>query len=68
MTDFSNDDAVERFQRTLDTNGIAEELQRTGIESGDIVHIGDFELVWGDEEGLVGATQDRTRPSRARRS
>lgn len=67
MTDFSNDDAVERFQRTLDTNGIAEELQRTGIESGDIVHIGDFELVWGDEEGLVGAAQTRTRPSRARR-
>ncbi len=67
MTDFSNEDAVERFQRTLDTNGIAEELERSGIQAGDVVHIGDVELVWGEEEGLIGGTEGRTRPSQSRR-
>jgi GTP-binding protein len=52
MTDFSRDEAVERFQRLLESSGISEELGRLGVESGDVVHIADFELVWGDQEEL----------------
>ena len=52
MTDFSRDEAVERFQRLLESSGISEELGRLGVESGDVVHIADIELVWGDQEEL----------------
>ena len=53
MTDFSRDEAVERFQRLLESSGISKELERLGVEAGDVVHIADFELVWGDQEELV---------------
>jgi GTPase len=52
MTDFSRDEAVERFQRLLESSGISGELGRLGVESGDVVHIADIELVWGDQEEL----------------
>jgi hypothetical protein len=52
MTDFSRDEGVERFQRLLESSGISDELGRLGIESGDVVHIADVELVWGDQEEL----------------
>ena len=52
MTDFSNDEAVERFQRYLESSGISKELDRLGIESGDVVHIADFELVWDEQDEL----------------
>ena len=52
MTDFSRDEAVERFQRLLESSGISDELGRLGVESGDVVHIADLELVWGDQEDL----------------
>jgi GTP-binding protein len=52
MTDFSRDEAVERFQRLLESSGISEELGRLGVEAGDVVHIADIELVWGDQEEL----------------
>jgi GTP-binding protein len=53
MTDFANEEAVARFQRTLDSSGIAEELSRLGVETGDVVHIADFELIWGDLDELA---------------
>ena len=52
MTDFSRDEAVERFQRLLESSGISDELGRLGVESGDVVHIAGLELVWGDQEEL----------------
>jgi GTP-binding protein len=52
MTDFSRDEAVERFQRLLESSGISNELERLGVEAGDVVHIADIELVWGDQEEL----------------
>ncbi len=52
MTDFENEEASDRFQRILETSGIARELGRLGIEDGDVVHIADRELVWGDQEDL----------------
>jgi GTP-binding protein len=46
MTVWNLDEAVRRFQRTLDRLGIAEALEEAGVEPGDTVHIGDQELVW----------------------
>jgi GTP-binding protein len=50
MTNFENEEAVERFQRRLEATGISAELTRQGIEDGDVVHIGNFELVWGEQD------------------
>ena len=61
MTDFSREEAVERFQRLLESSGISEELGRLGIESGDVVHIADIELVWGDQEELQPSQPSRRR-------
>jgi GTPase len=59
MTDFSREEAVERFQRLLESSGISDELGRLGIESGDVVHIADIELVWGDQEDLQPVESNR---------
>jgi GTP-binding protein len=47
MTRWDLDDAVMAFQRTLQRSGIGPELERMGIEPGDMVYIGDYELEWG---------------------
>lgn len=57
MTDFANEEAAERFQKVLDAAGIARRLAELGIQDGDVVHLGEFELVWGEQEGEA----DRTR-------
>jgi GTP-binding protein len=59
MTDFSREESVERFQRLLEASGISDELGRLGIESGDVVHIADIELVWGDQEDLQPVEANR---------
>ena len=50
---------MERFQRLLESSGISDELGRLGIESGDVVHIADVELVWGDQEDLQPVESNR---------
>ncbi len=42
------DDAVFQFQRYLDRSGVGPELERLGIQPGDMVYIGDYELEWGE--------------------
>lgn len=49
MTNFDQWESAERFQRVLDRAGISDELNKMGIEEGDTVQIGDFEMTWGDE-------------------
>lgn len=49
MTNFDQWESVERFQHVLDRAGISDELNKMGIEEGDTVQIGDFEMTWGDE-------------------
>ena len=66
MTDFSRDEAVERFQRLLESSGISAELGRLGIEAGDVVHIADLELVWGDQEELQPIESNRRKKGNRR--
>lgn len=49
QTDFENEESAERFQRDLERMGIARELRRAGVQTGDAVAIGTLELEWGDE-------------------
>lgn len=54
MTDFSNEEAAERFQRILEGSGVSARLESLGIQPGDVVHIADTELIW-DEAALEAA-------------
>jgi GTP-binding protein len=48
MTRWELDEAVVRFQQTLDKSGITRELEQAGVQIGDTVFIGEVELEWGD--------------------
>ena len=48
MTYWEYDDSIRRFQRILVTLGIDDALRKAGVQEGDTVHIGDFELEWQD--------------------
>lgn len=50
MTNFSQWESAERFQRVLDRAGILDELGKRGVQDGDTVRIGDFEMTWGEDD------------------
>jgi GTPase len=48
MTYWEEFQSIRRFQRIMEMLGIDAALRKAGIENGDTVHIGDFELEWQD--------------------
>ena len=48
MTYWDYDEAVARFQKTLDALGITRALEEAGVNAGDTVYIGDYELEWSE--------------------
>ena len=48
MTYWQHDGSVRRFQKIMQTLGIEEALRKAGVQEGDTVAIGDFELEWQD--------------------
>ncbi len=48
MTYWDYEEAVLRFQRILETLGVSDALVKAGVQVGDTVYIGDFELEWTD--------------------
>jgi GTP-binding protein len=48
MTYWEFDQSVRRFQRILGALGIEEALRKAGVQPGDTVFIGEFELEWAD--------------------
>jgi GTP-binding protein len=48
MTYWDYDQAVNRFQRILETMGITAALEEAGVRPGDTVYIGEHELEWSD--------------------
>ncbi|MDW8299956.1 MAG: GTPase ObgE [Anaerolineae bacterium] len=48
MTYWEFDESVARFQRILETLGITKALEEAGVQVGDTVFIGDYELEWGE--------------------
>jgi GTP-binding protein len=48
MTYWQHDGSVRRFQKIMGTLGIDEALRQAGIQEGDSVAIGEFELEWQD--------------------
>ncbi len=50
MTVWNLDEAVYRFQRTLEHLGVTEALREAGVQPGDTVRIGKRELEWKEDE------------------
>jgi GTP-binding protein len=48
MTYWELDESVNRFQKILAVTGITKALEEAGVQVGDTVHIGSFELEWSD--------------------
>ncbi|QGU00032.1 GTP-binding protein Obg [Candidatus Syntrophocurvum alkaliphilum] len=48
ITNFDNDEAVKRFQRTIDTMGLEDALKDKGIQEGDVVIIGNIEFEYSE--------------------
>jgi GTP-binding protein len=48
MTYWEYDDSIRRFQRILESLGVDEALRKKGIQNGETVIIGDYELEWQD--------------------
>jgi GTP-binding protein len=48
MTYWDYEEAVLRFQDILQTLGVSKSLEDAGVQVGDTVYIGDFELEWSD--------------------
>ena len=49
MTYFEFDETLIRFQQILEASGIAKALNKAGVKAGDMVHIGNEALEWGEE-------------------
>jgi GTP-binding protein len=48
MTYWDSEEAILRFQNILETLGISAALEKAGVQVGDTVYIGDYELEWTD--------------------
>jgi GTP-binding protein len=48
MTHWDYTDAVLRFQRILETLGVSKALVEAGVQVGDTVYIGEYELEWSE--------------------
>ncbi len=48
MTYWDHDEAVLRFQHILETLGVSDSLESAGVQPGDTVYIGDYELEWSE--------------------
>jgi GTPase len=48
MTFWEHDGSVRRFQKIMETLGVEAALRKAGVQNGDTVTIGDFELDWQD--------------------
>jgi GTP-binding protein len=49
MTYWDYEEAVDRFQRILETLGISKALEDAGVKTGDTVFIGKYELEWSED-------------------
>lgn len=48
MTYWEYDESIRRFQRILQALGIEDALRKAGVQEGDTVMIGEYELEWSD--------------------
>ncbi|HAF62757.1 MAG TPA: GTPase ObgE [Anaerolineaceae bacterium] len=49
MTYWDNFESIRRFQRILQALGITDALREIGVDEGDVVQIGSYELEWSEQ-------------------
>jgi GTP-binding protein len=59
MTRWDLDEAVNRFQKTLERMGVSQALEEAGVQDDDVVYIGEAELVWGEQGTQMNADEHR---------
>jgi GTP-binding protein len=50
MTDFGNEEAVEKLKNIFDRLGLSEEFRQRGVQNGDIVFVGKEEFTYQEDE------------------
>jgi Obg family GTPase CgtA-like protein len=63
MTEMDNDEGLDRLQDLLRLFGVSKALEQAGVTDGDVVFIGDHELVWGNAVEIP-TSRRRTRKER----
>ena len=53
MTFWEHDGSVRRFQKMMEALGVDEALRKAGIQEGETVAVGDFELEWQESMAPV---------------
>jgi GTP-binding protein len=48
MTYWQHDGSVRRFQKLMERLGVDDRLRESGVQQGDTVAVGDYELEWKD--------------------
>ena len=48
MTYWEHEGSVRRFQKLMQSLGVDDALRKSGIQEGDTVAVGDYELDWQD--------------------
>lgn len=46
MTDWTNEEGMERFERIMTSRGVSAKLEEAGVQLGDRVRLGNLELEW----------------------
>jgi len=64
MTNFDNDDAVQRFQKIWRRLEIEQALKKAGVEEGDAVRIGEMEFEYQDKTKQAEREEERSRRRR----
>lgn len=67
MTNFDNDDAVQRFQKIWRRLEIEKALKKAGVEEGDAVRIGEVEFEYQDKTKQAEREEERGRRRRHNR-
>ena len=68
MTDMDSPEGLERLQRQLKRLGVIQALERAGVQAGNRVRIGAFEMTWEGElePGLAKPSEQKASGSRRR--
>ena len=63
MTEMDNEEGLDRLQDLLRLFGVSKALEQAGVSDGDVVYIGEEELVWGNAVEIP-ISRRRTRKER----
>ena len=64
MTDMGSEEGLDRLQALLRRFGVSRALEQAGVQDGDVVYIGNEQLIWGNPEPEAPTSRRLTRKER----